>query len=650
MTVHEDLAPEPTAPTTDQREDDRLRSLHSYGILDTAPETHYDELVRAAAKLCGAVGAVIGFVDRDRTWMKASTGLSRREFPRRHSMSAAVVDLGAPLIVADLSTDPRFRENLSVGSPDLVRAYAGVPIVGLDGLPLGAIGVYDRRPREFAMADIGALKALAELTVALLELHRRNGNLYRARAPDGLDLRPVRLREAIDTGEMQPFFQPVVDLRTGALRGLESLVRWRHPVLGTLPPGRFLPTLEDTDLVSPLGRHMLHSSLRLLHAWRSRLPDAEGWVLSVNVSPGQLTTPGLTDMVVAALIENRVPSHLLELEITEDRSFLDDATAHEELSALHRAGVRLALDDYGTGHSSLQRLLDLPLSTVKLDRSLVQRLPHDPRTAAALRSTLTLTTDLGLEVIAEGVETPDQLKWLTDHGVPLAQGFLLSRPVPSQAVPHTARTLPRAALASRTATEPGRAGPDRAGPEHGHSHEIVKTSDPGETIRGVCDFVRSGLVRPVTADDPYPGASVVIATPTHWHDLERSLVDAGVDVPGHLATGRLTVLDADETLPQLLQGGPACVDGTALRQLFIPSLRTTHEAWGHIAAYGEMTALLWERGDVVAALDLENEWNSLTDESTFSVCCRYPQEDRRPCAVQTQWDELDSLHTAIISA
>lgn len=643
MTLHHDLTPDAVAPAPDQRENDRLRSLYNYGILDTAPEIHYDELVRAAAKLCGAVGAVIGFVDRDRTWMKASTGLSRREFPRRHSMTGAVVDLGAPLVVPDLTTDPRFRENLSVSSPDLVRAYAGVPLMGLDGLPLGAIGVYDRRPREFTMADIGALNALAELAVALLELHRRHVSIYRARAPDGLDLRPVRLREAIDAGEMQPFFQPVLDLRTGALRGLETLVRWRHPTLGTLPPAQFLPSLESTDLVSPLGRHMLQSSLHLLHAWRTRLPDAEGWVLSVNVSPGQLTTPGLTDMVVAALIENHVPSNRLELEITEDRAFLDHATAHQELAALNRAGVRLALDDYGTGHSSLQRLLDLPLSTVKLDRSLVQRLPNDARAAAAVRSTLSLTTDLGLEVIAEGVETPAQLRWLTDHGVPLAQGFLLSRPVPSQTVPHTARTLHRSAAGRQGALPPA-----RTGPEHGHSHEIVQGSDAAELVRSVCDFVRSGLVRSVTEHDPYPGAAVVIATPTHWHDLEHCLVEAGVDVPGHLATGRLTVLDADQTLPKLLHGGPSCVDGTALRQLFLPSLRATHEAWGHIATYGEMTALLWERGEVVAALELEQEWNSLTDESTFSVCCRYPQEDPRPRADQTQWAELDALHTGLI--
>ena len=412
LSHYTDLAPALEEVLPDLWEVDRLRSLRSYGILDTAHETDYDELAHAAMRLCESAGAVIGFVDVDRTWLKASRGLTGHDFPRSSSLCAAVVALGAPLIIPDLMADPRFAEHPATHWPDLVRAFTGVPIVGRDGLPIGAVGVFDRQVREFTVADVAALTALAELSVALLELRRRDASAGRSTFLEGSDLTPVRLRQAIETGEMVPFYQPVVDLRTGTVRGLESLVRWRHPTRGTLAPAHFLPTIENTDLVFPLGRHMLASSLRQLQRWRTQLPAADKWVISVNISPGQLTEPGLTDMVVSALIENQLPSHQLELEITEARAFLDDSTVCQELSSLKAAGVRLALDDYGTGYSSLRRLLESPLTTVKLDRFLVQGLPHDRRAGAAVRSTLQLAADLQLEVIAEGVETREQLGWL----------------------------------------------------------------------------------------------------------------------------------------------------------------------------------------------------------------------------------------------
>ena len=623
---------------TDLWETDRLHSLRSYGVLDTLPEVHYDELVQAAVRLCGTAGAMIGFVDRDRTWFKATHGMSTHEVPRQGSLCAAVVDHGAPLVVPDLAQDARFAENPVACWPDLVRSFVGVPIVGRDGLPLGAFGAFDRHPREFGPADVGALTAPAELTVALLELRRRDVTTGRDLATHP-ELTPVRLRRAIDEGEMVPFFQPVVDLRRNTVRGLEALVRWRHPTLGTLPPGRFLSALENTGLVLPLGRHMLLSGLRQLREWRSRLDEAEAWVLSVNVSPGQLTEPGLTDLVVSALIEHQIPGSRLELEITENRAFLDNDTARQELAALRAAGVRLALDDYGTGHSSLERLLDTPLTTLKLDRALVQRLPHDARAAAAVTSTLDLAAELGLEVVAEGVEEPGQLAWLAAHDVPLAQGFLFAHPVPSTLVPGTARHLGLPTL--RTPSSPGVL-PD--GPRHGWSHEIHEPTPREHLLEAVDAFLLRALGRPVTEADPHPGAAMVIATAPHWRDLERGLRAADIDVDGHRASGRLTVLDPHETLPLLFRvtGG---IDPAAVRRLFLPQLRSLSAQWGPVAAYGEMTALLWERGDILGCLELEEAWNAFAEEGGLSVCCRYPEPGPEHAGDEGAWARLAAAHT-----
>ena len=416
-------------------EHDRLESLRSYDLLDTAPEAAYDDLTHLAAQLCKAPVALITLVDVDRQWFKSAYGIAAAETPREYSFCSDVVADEQMLVVSDATEEPRYRDNPLVTGPPGIRAYAGVPLVGRDGLPVGALCVIDRRPRHFSARQLDGLHLLAGQVVTQMELRRVDraaglaGGALLGEATD-----PVRLRLALDRGELRPHFQPMVELATGLTCGFESLLRWHHPAHGVLLPGLFLPAVESSSLVLPVGRHVLDRSLAALAELRSdpALPGSLG--VAVNVSALQLQQPGLAESVLTCLERHAVPPTLLTLEITETASLLDTVAARRELEALREAGVLLALDDYGVGWSGLGRLLELPLTTLKLDRSLVAGLPGDPRCSAVATSTLDLAAGIGLEVVCEGIETEEQRTSLLAMGAVYGQGWLFARPMAPEAL------------------------------------------------------------------------------------------------------------------------------------------------------------------------------------------------------------------------
>ncbi len=411
-----------------RHEQERLDSLRSYDILDTAPEPGYEATVKLAAQLCKAPIALISLIDERRQWFKAAYGTELKETPREISFCSDAVAGEHVLVVKDARLEPRYMANPLVTADGGLVAYAGVPLIGRDGLPLGTLCVLDRRPRRFTPDQIEALRTLAGDVVAHLELRRVDRAAGRPLTPvftEATD--PARLRRALEYGELRPQYQPIVDLRTGRTRGFEALLRWYHPVHGMLPPAVFLPAIESGRLILPVGDSVIEQSVAMLGRLVGQVPWARELEIAVNVSGAQLQQPGLAGRVFAALDRHGVSPDRFTVEVTETVSFTEGNVARVELAALRDAGVGVALDDYGVGWSALGRLLDLPLTDLKLDRSLVSGLPGDRRSRAIARSTLDLASDMGLDVICEGVETAEQRAMLVSMGAELGQGWLFGR-------------------------------------------------------------------------------------------------------------------------------------------------------------------------------------------------------------------------------
>ncbi|HEV7774041.1 MAG TPA: EAL domain-containing protein [Conexibacter sp.] len=233
------------------------------------------------------------------------------------------------------------------------------------------------------------------------------------------------LRRALDDGELRLHYQPVADLSDGAFVGAEALVRWQHPERGLLAPADFIPIAEDSGLIAPLGAWVLEEACRQALAW-----EGERFV-SINLSPRQLSHSDVPALLKRALEETGVDPALLELEITENVLMEQSAAALATLRQLKAMGVRLMLDDFGTGWSSLAYLKRFPLDGLKIDREFVDGLGSEPEDTAIVAAVLSMAAALELDVIAEGVETEEQLAWLRSRGCGLAQGFLLGRPMPA---------------------------------------------------------------------------------------------------------------------------------------------------------------------------------------------------------------------------
>jgi diguanylate cyclase (GGDEF)-like protein len=238
----------------------------------------------------------------------------------------------------------------------------------------------------------------------------------------------AELRHAIAAGELDVLYQPKVDLRDGSPRGVEVLVRWRHPRRGLLGPMEFIPLAQHTSLIDPLTHYVLRSALAQARRWHDQ---GLGVSVAVNIATRTLINPAFPVSVRALLDEFRLPPSALELEITESSVFSDPRRAGATLEALAAIGVGLAIDDFGTGYSSLSHLVQLPVSQIKIDRSFVSAMTHDRQCAAIVRSTIELARNLSLETVAEGVESAETMRLLAELGCDMAQGFFLSRPLSS---------------------------------------------------------------------------------------------------------------------------------------------------------------------------------------------------------------------------
>ncbi len=236
------------------------------------------------------------------------------------------------------------------------------------------------------------------------------------------------LRKAITRNELLLYYQPQLDLRNGRLIGAEALVRWQHPDLGLVPPIKFIPLAEETGLIVEIGDWVLQTACTQARAWLDQ--GLEIGRIAVNVAGPQIKRRAIMDQVQRALESSGLPAERLELEVTEG-FIMDEAEGSIELlRALRRLGVGLSVDDFGTGYSSLAYLKRLPIDKLKIDQSFVRDIPGDPDDVAIVKAIIALGQSLGLEVIAEGIETAEQQQFLTAQGCSKGQGYLFARPLP----------------------------------------------------------------------------------------------------------------------------------------------------------------------------------------------------------------------------
>jgi EAL domain-containing protein (putative c-di-GMP-specific phosphodiesterase class I) len=242
------------------------------------------------------------------------------------------------------------------------------------------------------------------------------------------------LRRALDERQFVLYYQPEIDLSTRKIIGLEALIRWTHPERGLISPADFIPLAEDSGMILPIGDWGLEEACRQIKEWCHDDPTRHTLRVCVNLSARQFSRDGLADHVEALLRQSGISSRQLGLEMTESSLIPDMRTALEVLGSLRRLGVSLLMDDFGTGYSSLSYLHSFPIDVIKIDRSFVGRMTEGDQPLQIVRTIIELARVLGMDVVAEGIETCEQYHLLRDLGCRFGQGFLFARPMPVEDV------------------------------------------------------------------------------------------------------------------------------------------------------------------------------------------------------------------------
>jgi EAL domain-containing protein (putative c-di-GMP-specific phosphodiesterase class I) len=426
-----------------QQEEIRLAALISTEILDTDPEPAYDAVTRLAAEYFQADTALLGFADESRVWIKSHWGEAIRELPRNKSIFNMVLAEDGPVVVPDVSRHPEFAGTRMTIRRLEVLSFASVPVRSPSGSILGVLTIFGRQARRnMALDELRMLESLAEMAGSQLELRRlrRTINGHGVRRPrlaaDQAEAWPRRsdLRQAIEQHELVLHYQPEFDLSTRKIVGLEALIRWDHPQRGLISPMEFIPLAEESGLILPIGDWVLAETCKQIRKWCTADPRHKSLRVCVNLSARQFSREGLADHVEALLLQSGITSRQLGLEMTESSLIPNMRTAMEVLGSLRKLGVSLLMDDFGTGYSSLSYLHSFPFDVLKIDRSFVGRMTEGDQPLQIVRTIIELARVLGMEVVAEGIETREQYRLLRQLGCRSGQGYLFAKPMTAERV------------------------------------------------------------------------------------------------------------------------------------------------------------------------------------------------------------------------
>lgn len=427
----------------------RLSALYATGILDTAPEPAFDAISRLAAEHFRADTAIIGFADETRFWIKSHWGEAVRELPRQGSLFELVLSKGGAVEVPSPDDCGPHDPHLAyVRSRQFVFA-AGVPVRSADQRILGSLSIYAREARSpLNASELQTLENMAEMVAAQVELQRlrrmfaQHSSGHRAGQERPVSKKPresawprsADLRRALERREFVLYYQPEVDLVTRKIVGLEALIRWRHPERGLVPPMDFIPAAEESGMILPIGDWGLAQACNQIQLWREEDPRHGSLRVCVNLSARQFLREGLADHVESLLEQSGTASRQLGLEMTESSLIPNMKTALEVLGGLHTLGISLSMDDFGTGYSSLSNLHSFPFDVLKIDRSFIGRMTDGDQALQIVRTIIELARVLGMDVVAEGIETGDQYRLLRHMGCRYGQGYLFAKPMPAEDV------------------------------------------------------------------------------------------------------------------------------------------------------------------------------------------------------------------------
>ena len=288
----------------------------------------------------------------------------------------------------------------------------------------------------YPQSGLDADTLLRNADIALYRAKEQGRNAYQFYTEGMQDREVMRLEldkdlsQALTNNEFVLYYQPQLNLDTGEIQSVEALIRWQHPRRGLLPPGEFIPLAEESGRITDIGRWVMMAACRQLAAWKGT--PQEGLRIAVNLSGRELDDEALVDHIREALAAENVPAERLEVELTEEIFIQNIEHNRNQLARLHQLGVHLAIDDFGVGYSSLGYLRDFPVDVLKIDRSFITDVTERHDDAVITRAVINLAHNLGVQVVAEGVETEEQLGFLKRHRCNFAQGYLISRPIPAR--------------------------------------------------------------------------------------------------------------------------------------------------------------------------------------------------------------------------
>lgn len=401
----------------DDAEQQRTRSARHY-LAGGASSTRLQTTIALAARAVSFPVAMINILDHDTQHTISLLGADDLATPREVALCDTVVRSGEPLVVEDAGADDRFAHFPQVAGGD-VASYIGVPLLGRESLIIGALCVIDSQPRSVRGEDLARLREFGAVVEDQLDLMRRLNAQRRVGA-----VVTQELAAAIGRNEIVPWYQPIVDLRSGATVGVEALARWRHQNGEVSDPSRFIPLAEDSDLIVELDLSVIRQAATDMAGWQRRHPDLR---LSVNLSARHFDREDFFPPIERAVLDGGIAPDTVDLEMTET-THLDSRVSTTQIRRMRDAGFGVWLDDFGTGWSSLEYLLRMPVTGVKIDRAL--SLALGSRLGDALtRSVTGLAAELNLRTIIEGIETTDQAALAAQLGCDYGQGYLWSPPV-----------------------------------------------------------------------------------------------------------------------------------------------------------------------------------------------------------------------------